>query len=154
VRLYLVQHGQATSEEEDPDRPLTEQGADDVRITAHHAVRELGASPQRILHSGKTRARQTAEIWAEELDDRAEATEGLAPNDDPALWAERVAAVDEDLMLIGHLPHLGRLAALLVTGDADVTVVAFRPGTVVVLERGDTGWSVIAALPPEGSLRN
>jgi phosphohistidine phosphatase len=154
VRLYLVQHGQATREEEDPDRPLTDQGAVDVRFTAHHVVSELGASPPRILHSGKTRARQTAAIWAEVLGDRTEAVDALAPNDDPAVWAERVAALDEDLMLVGHLPHLGRLAALLVRGDPDQPVVAFRPGTVVVLERGDTGWSVAAAVPPEDSLRH
>ena len=57
----------------------------------------------RVIHSGKTRARQTAEIWAETLSVQAEAAGGLAPGDDPAIWADGVG--DEDLMLVGHLPH-------------------------------------------------
>ena len=31
MRLYLVQHGEAKPEEEDPERPLTDRGASDVR---------------------------------------------------------------------------------------------------------------------------
>jgi phosphohistidine phosphatase len=152
VRLYLVQHGLATREDEDPDRPLTEQGAVDVVATVDHVVSALGAAPTRILHSGKTRARQTAEIWAERLGCLAEPADALAPNDHPAVWAGRAAQLHEDLMLVGHLPHLGRLAGLLVVGDAASSVVAFRPATVVALEHGDGGWAVGLVLPPEGSL--
>ena len=57
----------------------------------------------------------------------------------------------EDTMLVGHLPHLARLAGLLLTGDTDETVVHFQPGTVVCLERGENGdgWIVTWAVRPE-----
>src|SRR5437588_6819430 len=116
VRLALVQHGQAKAESEDPERPLTDQGVDEVTRVARHCVERLALRPTRVLHSGKTRAHQTAEIWARLLGVDVEATDGLAPNDDPTIWAERVDAEAADLMLVGHLPHLARLAALLLTG--------------------------------------
>ncbi len=52
-------------------------------------------------------------------------------------------------MLVGHLPHLARLAAHLLTGDSDHPVVRFRPGGLVALEPADAGWLVSLVLPPE-----
>jgi len=149
VLLYLVQHGQAKAETEDPERPLTDQGVDDVTRMARHAVERLGVRPARIVHSGKTRARQTAEIWCQLLGDDAEEVDALAPNDDPRAWAERLAgATDDDLMLVGHLPHLARLAALVLTGDTDHPPIKFQPGGLVALESADAGWQVALVLPP------
>src|SRR6266702_736262 len=112
VHLYLVQHGQAKAEADDPERPLTDQGVADVEGVARHAVNHLGVRPARVAHSAKTRARQTAEIWARLLDADIAPSDGLAPNDDPATWAARLDSEVDDLMVVGHLPHLGRLAAL------------------------------------------
>jgi phosphohistidine phosphatase len=152
-QLSLVQHGQAFAESENPERPLTDQGIADVNRVAHQAVEQLGIRPTRVLHSGKTRARQTAEIWAGLLGVDPEAADGLAPNDDPAIWAERVDAEADDLMLVGHLPHVARLAALLLTGAGDRSVIKFRPGGFVALERTDAGWEVAVVLPPEAAQR-
>ena len=91
MRLYLVQHGEARSEEKDPERPLTDRGASDVRRVAKLATEAGGVMVERILHSGKTRARRTAEIWAAELGIAATEADGLAPMDDPSVWASRVA---------------------------------------------------------------
>ena len=63
VMLYLVQHGRAVPEHEDEQRPLTDRGADDVSWVAHWAIDRFAVRPHRIVHSGKTRSRQTAEIW-------------------------------------------------------------------------------------------
>jgi phosphohistidine phosphatase len=152
VRLYFVQHGQPTAESENPDRPLTDRGVEDVKRVARQAIEPLGTRPTRLLHSGKTRARQTAEIWGGLLGIDAEAADALAPNDDPTIWAERVGAQTDDLMLVGHLPHLARLTGLLLTGTTDRTPVKFRQGGLVALERTDTGWEVSAVLPPEAAL--
>ncbi len=54
-------------------------------------------------------------------------------------------------MLVGHLPHLGRLAALRLTGDADSSVIRFRQGGLVGVERTDTGWVVSVVLPPHAA---
>lgn len=36
--------------------------------------------------------------------------DGLAPLDDPSIWAERLQGVAQDTVLVGHLPHLRRLS--------------------------------------------
>lgn len=151
VQLYLVQHGEAKPENEDPERPLTDKGAEAVARVARWAVDSLGVRTTRVLHSGKTRARQTAEPWGQVLGAEVEPTDSLAPNDDPSTWTGRVDAMSEDLMLVGHLPHLGRLAGLLLAGDPDRPLVRFRPGGLVALERTDGEWTVSVVLPPDGN---
>ena len=80
-----------------------------------------------------------------------ETTQGLAPKDSPAFVADVVNDWAEDTMLVGHLPNLSRIASLLVTGDADETIVYFQPGTVLCLERGESGrgWTVTWVMRPE-----
>jgi phosphohistidine phosphatase len=151
VRLYLVQHGQAKSEREDPERPLSSQGTDEVGRVARLAVEVAGVRPARVLHSGKTRARQTAEMWAGLLGVGVQEADGLAPNDDPARWAERLGPSSDDLMLVGHLPHLGRLSAVLLIGSPDPSLVRFRPGGLVGLDQADTGWVVWLVVPPDAT---
>jgi phosphohistidine phosphatase len=141
--VYLVRHGEAQAEEVDPERHLTADGAETVRRIAVGAFDRLYVRPSRIFHSGKSRARQTAEIWAELTHADLTQADGLGPNDDPAAWATRLQGEDGDVMVVGHLPHLHRLAALLVTGDAEPAVAEFPPGGVVALERTERGWSVI-----------
>jgi phosphohistidine phosphatase len=148
MRLYLVQHGEAKSEEEDPQRPLTDRGAGDVRRVADLAYEVGGVAVERVVHSGKTRARQTAEIWGEVLGVPTVEEQGMAPLDDPSLWVARLDKVEQDLMLVGHLPHLGRLAGLLLAGESERPVIAFQQGGLVCLERGPAGWSVTLSLPP------
>jgi phosphohistidine phosphatase len=151
VMLYLVQHGQAKREDEDPQRPLTDRGADDVTRVARLAVGRLRCRPGRVVHSGKTRARQTAEIWGGLLGIDTEESDGLAPNDDPTTWVERLTAETADLILVGHLPHLGRLATALLTGQPGRQLIGFQPGGLVALERADAGWLVTLALPPSAA---
>jgi len=149
MKLYLVQHGEAKDEEDDPERPLTDRGIDDVTRVARLAVERLGVSPVRVVHSGKTRARQTAEIWGGLLGADIVQAEGLAPKDDVAMWLRRINGETDDLMIVGHLPHLARLTASLVTGSAGKPVVTFRPGGLVALEQAGTGWDVFVVISPE-----
>ena len=149
--MFLVQHGEATSEEEDPERPLTDRGARDVRQVIRLATDAAAINVERIVHSGKRRAEQTAAAWGEALGVPVEAADGLAPGDDPSTWASRVANATAEVTLVGHLPHLARLAGLLVAGDVDRPLVAFRPGGIVGLAQEATGWSVVLVLPtPSG----
>jgi len=152
MRLYLVQHAEAKSEEEDPARPLTEKGLADIRKVARHLKEHADIKVAEIVHSGKTRAEQTAQVLAEALaPPRGIAkAEGLEPLADPGLWAERLAKLDEEVMLVGHLPHLSKLASKLILGDEERKVVSFQMGGVVCLERDAEGnWAVRWALTPE-----
>lgn len=155
MRLYLMQHGLARDGETDTERTLTEEGRREVERVARFLARTAPSKSGRVLHSGKTRARQTAEILAAvDPNLTVEETTGLAPNDDPIIWAQKAAATDETLALVGHLPHLERLASLLLVGQARVPVVSFCNGGMVCLERSRAGvwtvkWAVVPWLIPE-----
>lgn len=69
--------------------------------------------------------------------------------DDPQEAKRLIQQASKPLMLVGHLPHLSRLASLLILGDAGKEVIRFRMGGVVCLGRNDNGWSVNWALVPE-----
>lgn len=151
MQLYLVQHGAAKSEAEDPLRGLTDDGRRAGERMAEFLV-PLGIPLQRIEHSDKLRARQTAEILAARLRP-AEGTRqvgGLAPNDDVEPVRARLQSEAANLMLVGHLPHLARLAARLLDQPADRAPVQFQMGGVVRMDRNDAGlWSVRWVFPPE-----
>jgi len=144
--LYLVQHGKPKEKEEDPERPLSVDGVTDVNRVASFIS---GMKPARIFHSGKLRAAQTAEIFGGQLDVVIEKVDGLAPMDDPAAWAGRAREASEDTMLVGHLPHLGKLTSLLLCGDTEAGLVEFRQGCVLCLKKGEGRFSVQWMVVPE-----
>lgn len=149
--LYLVQHAEAKKEEEDPARGLTERGLQDITKVAAHA-RKLDIVVRKIFHSVKTRASQTAQVLADYLkpDKGVTGTDGLAPMDDPYIWKKRIPQVNEDIILVGHLPHLGKLASLLLSGDKEKDIIDFKMGGVVCLKRfEDSHWSVEWMVTPE-----
>ncbi len=144
MHLYLVQHGEAKSKEQDPQRHLTEKGLRDVQKAADF-VKALALTTDAIWHSGKTRAAQTAEILASAIavSQGVLQREGLAPNDPIALIAKELSSLDEDVMIVGHMPFLGKLASALVAGDESADIIAFQQGGVVCLERDeDNIWRV------------
>jgi len=63
--IYLVQHGEAESKKEDPERSLTKKGRRDVEKVAVWAA-QTGLKIEQIRHSGKRRAAETAEIFCRE----------------------------------------------------------------------------------------
>jgi phosphohistidine phosphatase len=148
MALWLMQHGEAADASADPERPLTPRGRADVSAVAAQLVR-LGVWPDLIQHSDKVRARETAEIVAAALGVGAEETAGLRPDDDALPWVARLQVEDRQLMLVGHLPFLSRLASRLICGDPDSEVVQFAPGSVVRLECNDNcrvAWMLTPAM--------
>ena len=150
MKLYLVQHGNALDKEIDPNRGLTEGGKDDVGKVAGF-IRPLNISA-RLQHSGKTRAAQTAEMLAEAMTVKGGVSgkEGLSPNDDVKKTKEQIESADEDVMIVGHLPFLGKLASLLVTGNESKGTITFKQGGIVCLEcDDDKRWQVVWMIIPE-----
>lgn len=143
MRLYLIQHGEARLAEEDPSRGLTLKGIQDTRKIAEF-LKSTRLEVNEIFHSGKTRAQETASILASHITVKRGVldTDGLAPNDDPSVWVVRLSRLTEDTMLVGHLPHLERLANRLLCDDPRRPVVTFRNAGVVCLVRSYEGWSV------------
>lgn len=151
MRLYLVRHGQAHSKDVDPEQNLTEQGQRDVeKVSAFLRKQGLGVSV--VWHSGKTRAEQTAKIIASAVvtDRGVSQHDGLAPNDPVAVIKQEILQSENDLMIVGHLPFLSKLASELITGDASADTVAFQAGGVVCLEPSqENTWMVRWLITPE-----
>jgi phosphohistidine phosphatase len=150
LKLYLIRHGDARNETDDPERPLSERGRREIAQTAHWAIRH-GRDIVEIRHSGKLRARQSAEILAHHLRPArgVVALAGLEPHDDVWPVAAELAAASGTLMIVGHLPFLGRLAGLLVARDPERSVTAFVTGAAALLERGGEQWRLVEAFAPE-----
>ena len=149
MKLYLIQHGEAMSEAEDPQRSLTTKGEEEVRGIAR-GTKRLDLRPSKVYHSGKRRDQQTAEIIASALKLPVERAEGLNPNDDVRPWTERISKETRDLMIVGHLPFLEKLASLLLCGDENARLVLFRYGAIVCLDqKEDKEWAVRWILTPD-----
>jgi phosphohistidine phosphatase len=150
MNLYLVQHGDAVPKEVDAQRPLSAEGRAAIERVAGF-LDKAGIRVGRILHSGKQRAAQTAELLVAAVGGGpVERTSGIDPLDPTDPFAQTVSAWSEDTMVVGHLPFMGKLASRLLCGDEEIPSVAFRPGTVLCLQRADDGgWAVAWTIRPE-----
>lgn len=150
MELYFAQHGEAKSKDEDPDRPLTAEGRAQTERVARAAA-DGGLRVDAIWHSGKTRARQTAEIFAEALEpaNGVDRREWLGPLDDPRKALEAARENGEPVLLVGHKPYMSRLPGLLLTGNPEAEVVDVRYSGIGALAETDDGWTLRWYLGPE-----
>lgn len=141
MRCYLVRHGDALAAELDPRRSLSERGRADVaKLAQLAAAKEVKVAE--IFHSGILRAQETAEILALSLRPPRGVRQigGLLPEDDPIIGKAEIESSEEPTMLVGHLPYMGRLAALLITGDAARSIIEFAPATMVSCSQIGSIW--------------
>ena len=137
--LYLVHHGEAVGPDVDLRRPLSPAGRLSVeRLAAEAAAR--GARPAVVWHSGKLRAKQTAQAFWRACNALAEfsASRDLQPDDPPSWIRDRLRSESRDILIAGHFHHLPRLLALL-TSSGDVAASQFPLHGVVALETSDDG---------------
>jgi len=151
MALYLVQHGKSLPKDVDPDQGLSQEGKSEVaRIT--DVAKGYAVKVSQIVHSEKTRARQTADIMAAELKPEKGVHErtGLKPLDDVVAFSETIDR-SEDLMLVGHLPFMARLTSYLITASIDTPVFKFQNGGILCLDKDSaTGsWVIKWALMPK-----
>ncbi len=153
MHIYLVQHGAAVPKDENEERPLSDQGRDDVNKVASFLARS-GVSVPRVIHSGKLRAMETALLLSGVIGPGnmvEEAETGLAPDDSTDVFFAAIEEWTDDAIIVGHLPFVAKLASRLVTGNEEETVIHFKPGSVACLERGENGggWTVSWFVRPE-----
>lgn len=147
MKLYLVQHADAVSKEEHPDRPLSKKGLNDaVNMAAFLNGAEV--TVDEIVHSGKLRAEETANVLARTVWAGKKPSElaGLGPNDSTDHLCNTVMVAGGDLMVVGHMPFMGRMAAKCLSGTETGALFKFEPGSVACFERQDEGatnhWSL------------
>lgn len=150
MAIYLVQHAECLPKDQDPEKGLSDLGtANATRIAEVAAGYHVPVS--RILHSGKKRARQTAEIFSSFLTptEGLSAIEGINPLDNAAIFGDRLDN-RSDTMVVGHLPFMEKLAAYLVTGQTDRPIFRFQNAGIVCLDihPDSGGWVVLWALMP------
>ncbi|CAK9033016.1 unnamed protein product [Durusdinium trenchii] len=148
--LLLLRHGTPVPEEENPERPLSEQGrreAEDVakKVTSYMSSTE---GPIFLGHSGKLRAQETAESVASAL--RAagrevicEEVSGINPKDDPTAAMELLSSPKAKvIVLVGHLPFMGQFAAAVLQSPAAAGRLGglFHPASGLALKRSDASW--------------
>jgi phosphohistidine phosphatase len=150
MALFLVQHGKSLPKERDPEQGLSKEGISEVEQIAK-AAKGYDVYVSRIIHSGKKRARQTAEIFASLLEpgDGVQESVGLSPLDDVSVFAAKINSEDS-VMLVGHLPFMERLTSYLITGSTDKPVFKFQNGGIVCIDADpdSRSWFVRWSLMP------
>jgi phosphohistidine phosphatase len=135
MALFLVQHGLALPKDKDPAKGLSEEGRAQTERIAEVA-RGYRLKVSAIIHSGKTRAQQTAEIFERYLEPPGgiRQQEGLKPLDDAATLADRLD-LSADWMLVSHLPLMERLTSCLIIGKPTPTVFRFQNSGIVGIDK-------------------
>jgi len=137
--LYLVRHAHAVSEEDNPQRPLSDRGRTQVRTLAAWLRRNGLFTPAQVWHSPLARARETAELLLIGLasEPALVETSSLRPEDNPQEMASRLNTITSaiNVALVGHEPHLSALATLLIRGKPAAPIFDLKKGAVLVLER-------------------
>ncbi len=150
MKLYLAQHGEAVGKVVDPERPLSGKGKEDISKIADF-LDKAGVRIDRVIHSGKLRAQQTAGLLARSIAPGIpiETSGFLNPDDNPASFHWERGGLQQDILVVGHLPFMEKLVAHLVTGDMDSDITDYEPGAMVCLERSHGKWRISWMLRPE-----
>lgn len=135
MALYLVQHGLSLPKDVDPEKGLSTEGMETVQRIAEVA-RSYGIHVNRIVHSGKKRARQTADILTAVLspDTGVATVAGINPLDDVTAFTPQID-FEANTMVVGHLPFMERLTSFLITGGQEPVVFKLQNGGILCLDR-------------------
>lgn len=142
MTIFLVQHGKCFAKETDPDRSLTPEGRGEIIRVAGEAA-EAGIIVDTIYHSGKLRAQQTAELFAQYLKtEQIERIDGISPVDNVEAFVNYFQW-PANAMIVGHLPFMERLTSYLLTGYPEPAIIKFQNAGIVCLEQnGNHHWAV------------
>lgn len=135
ISVYLVQHGTALDKAIDEKRPLSDIGSAEVYTVAAQ-LKCSAIVINKIVHSSKLRAHQTASIFAEILNiEQVFESNSMKPNDEPE---KLIAQMTEDaVMYIGHLPNIQNVVATLLTGNTTNPLVKFTNSAIACVQIDD-----------------
>ncbi len=133
--LYILRHGEATEQGyEDAERPLSSLGKEQS-LTIAKALKSLGVSFDAIISSTLERSVQTAKIIEKELEvQKFSMTQYLVPGSDHLELIKELNDLKyEQVLLVGHEPHLSALISLLVNGKT-YSHIEIKKGSLALVE--------------------
>lgn len=147
MELTLIRHAIAEDGEDDAARPLSKKGRRRFEATVE-ALGGLGLTFERVLHSPKRRAVETARLLLPLCEGQLQPTPLLAKEPGVELWE---LLEGERLAVVGHEPHLSALLSWLVTGQPTGAHFELRKGGVAQLEGEPepAGMKLCALLTPK-----
>ena len=150
MTIYLVQHGKSLAKELDPERGLSPVGISETEKIAEFAFQQ-GLVVDKIFHSGKKRAEQTAQLFTQAVKPvpKIAQLEGLNPMDDVTQFAELLDN-RQNAMFVGHLPFMEKLVSFITTGNSNNLVLKFQNSGIVCMEqiKESNRWSIKWSLVP------
>lgn len=141
--IFLIRHADAVPNEDDHARPLSDKGKDQVALICSALKAYGGFNPAEIWHSPLVRSRETAALLRRGLGLAAPLVlkVGLEPDDNPETIASVLNGETQDVAVVGHEPHLGVLAALMVEGASKAPFFyPFPKAGVLALTRKGKRW--------------
>jgi phosphohistidine phosphatase len=151
MKVYCMRHAQASSSVDDTTRPLSPEGEIEVHNLGDFLLaREVKIA--HIIHSEKTRARQTADTLARfvSCEHVMPCATGINEEDDSAEMLSVISAWESDTLIVSHLPFIARLVSAMITGNPDKNIIDFPPCTIACLEKTDgNAWILKWVLTPE-----
>ena len=142
MKIALVRHGNAAQHPVDDLRSLSPQGRKEA-ASLPTFFKHQHFSPKKVIHSELLRAKETATIINEGLTSptHLEEDKDLRPSSNPEIWLHNLMAMDQDLMIVGHMPYMPLLLELLSRDQ-----FMFPTAGAVILERDDSdeSWKILA----------
>jgi len=151
MEIYLIRHAHAEEGANDAARALSSKGRRQItKMTGLMRRGEL-LDAREFWHSPLVRARQTAALLTEQLGGslRLVETKGMEPYADPSVLARRLQKLRQPVALVGHEPHLGALASLLVAGRDDPSILILKKGAIAALEGSGRSWALRWLVSPK-----
>lgn len=130
MKLCLVRHGHAVDHNIDALRQLSERGREEAK-KAGEFIKKSSFRPSKVFHSELVRAKETATLAVSQFSPSMTLHEDkdLLPNSSISTWSNNILYMEENIMLVGHMPFMGLFAEDLLN-----QAIALPTGGVMIFE--------------------
>lgn len=140
MSLLIIRHGEANINEQSRERELTQIGRDETKTLAKW-LQKKRLDSNTIFHSTKIRAKQTAQIIADELSLPLKETIGICPDDSVESFCKEIEKYNNSI-IVSHLPFVDILTSHLLIGS-DEKFTRFTTSSACYLNKNEEGkWQI------------
>lgn len=140
MAIYFIQHGVCLDKSIDPKKPLSELGKKETNQVSEF-LKKNRIKIQKVYHSGKLRAKETAQILSNHLSDgNIYEKSNMLPNDNVISFCKD--KLEDNCIYVGHLPHLDKATSYLVCQNEDSEVIKLKNSGIVSIEVRDCKYKI------------